>query len=100
MIKNFIITTFRNLFKQKGYFFINVLGLAIGLTSFIFISLYVYNELSYDRFHKNYDRIYRVKVEGQMSGQELNQAITASPMAKALLDDIPEVELVTRIGER
>lgn len=99
MLKNFLITAFRNLYKQKGYFVINVLGLAIGLTSFLFISLYVYNELTYDRFHSSYKDIYRVKVEGQMSGQELNQAITASPMAKALLEDIPEVELVTRIGK-
>jgi len=99
MLKNFLITAFRNLYKQKGYFIINVLGLAIGLTSFLFISLFVYNELSYDRFHTKYRNIYRVKVEGQMSGQELNQAITSSPMAKALLEDIPEVELVTRIGK-
>ncbi len=94
-----MLTAFRNLYKQKGYFIINVLGLAIGLTSFIFISLYVYNELSYDRFHSNYKNIYRVKVEGQMSGQELNQAITASPMARALLDDIAEVEQAVRIGK-
>lgn len=99
MLKNFLITAFRNLYKQKGYFIINVLGLTIGLTSFIFISLYVYNELSYDRFHTKHENIYRVKVEGQMSGQELNQAITASPMARALLDEIPEVEQVVRIGK-
>jgi len=99
MIKNFFVTTFRNLFKQRGYFFINVLGLAIGLSSFIFIALYVYNEISYDRFHEKSDRIFRVKVLGQMSGQELNQAITAAPMAQALLEDIPEVEQVARIGK-
>lgn len=85
--------------KQKAYFVINVLGLAIGLTSFVFISLYVIHELSYDRFHNNYENIYRVKVEGQMSGQILNQAVTASPMAKALLEDYPEVENVIRVGK-
>lgn len=94
-----MITAFRNLYKQKGYFILNVLGLAIGLTSFIFISLYVYNEMNYDKFHSNYENIYRVKVVGQMSGQELNQAITASPMARALLDDIAEVEQAVRIGK-
>ncbi|MCP4553625.1 MAG: FtsX-like permease family protein [Bacteroidetes bacterium] len=99
MIKNFLITTFRNLYKQKGFFFINVSGLAIGLTSFIFIALYVQHETNYDRFHSEYKNIYRVKVVGQMSGQELNQAITASPMAQALLEDIPEVEQVCRIGK-
>ncbi len=99
MIRNFIITACRNLFKQKAYSFINILGLAIGLLSFIFISLFVYNEISYDRFHDKYQDIYRVKVEGQMSGQELNQAITAAPMAQALVEDIPEIEQAVRIGK-
>lgn len=99
MIKNFFLTAIRSMLKQKAYFVINVLGLAIGLTSFVFISLYVLHELSYDRFHNNYENIYRVKVEGQMSGQELNQAVTAAPMAKALLEDYPEVENVVRIGK-
>ncbi len=94
MFKNFITSAIRNLFKQKGYFFINILGLAIGLTSFIFISLYVIHELSYDRFHKDYKQIYRVKVTGQMSGQVLDQAVTAAPMARALKDDFPEIEQV------
>lgn len=99
MFKNFLITAFRNLYKQKGFFFINVFGLAIGLTSFIFIALYVQHERHYDQFHTKYKNIYRVKVVGQMSGQELNQAITASPMAQALLEDIPEVEQACRIGK-
>ena len=51
MIKNFFVNAARNLQKHGGYFAINITGLAIGLTSFIFISLYVMNELSYDKFH-------------------------------------------------
>jgi len=98
MIRNFLVTAFRNLIKHKGYLIINILGLAIGLTSFIFISLYVLNELSYDRFHSKYENIYRVKVKGQLSGQMLDQAITAAPMAKALVADYPEVEQATRVA--
>ncbi len=98
MLKNYFKTAFRNLYKHKGYFFINVIGLAIGLTSFIFISLYVIHELSFDRFHDNHERIYRLKVKGQMSGQELDQAITAAPMAAALKKDFPEVENVVRLN--
>jgi len=85
--------------KQSGYVLLNVAGLAIGLTSFLLITLYVIHELSYDRFHKNYENIYRIKVAGRMAGGELNQAITAAPMAQALLNDYPEVLNVTRITE-
>jgi len=55
------------------------------------------HELSYDRFHKNYENIYRVKVVGQLSGGVLNQAITCAPMAKALVNDYPEVLISTRV---
>lgn len=98
MFKNFIVTALRNLVKHKGYLIINILGLAIGLTSFILITLYVLNEFSYDRFHAKIENIYRVKVKGQMSGQVLDQAVTAAPMAKALKADYPEVVQVVRIA--
>jgi len=61
MFKNFLKIAFRNLNKHKGFTFINVFGLAVGLTCCILISLYVLDELSYDRFNDNADRIYRVK---------------------------------------
>jgi putative ABC transport system permease protein len=82
--------------KQRGYVLLNVCGLAIGLTSFLFISLYVIHELSYDKFHKNYENIYRLKVMGRLAGGTLNQAVTAAPMAQAMLNDYPEVLHVTR----
>lgn len=97
MFKNYLIITFRNLIRQKGYFILNTLGLMIGLTSFIFIFLYVFHETGYDKFHSDYDRIYRVIIKGKMSGQEINQAITAAPMAEAMLKDYPEIESVVRI---
>jgi putative ABC transport system permease protein len=97
MIKNFFINALRNMRKQRGYVILNVSGLAIGLTSFLFISLYVINELSYDRFHRNYENIYRLKVVGQMSGGVLNQAVTCAPLAKAMVNDYPEVLRSTRV---
>ena len=96
-IKSFFINAFRNMRKQRGYILLNVGGLTIGLTSFLFISLYVHNELSYDRFHKNYENIYRLKIMGQMAGGVLDQAVTASPMAKAMVNDYPEVLEATRL---
>jgi putative ABC transport system permease protein len=97
MLKNFFTNAFRTMRKQHGYIILNVSGLAIGLTSFLFISLYVIHELSYDRFHKNYKNIYALKVVGRMSGGVLDQAITAAPMAKAMKDDYPEVLAATRV---
>ena len=101
MIKNFFINAFRNMRKQRGYILLNIGGLAIGLTSFMFIALYVTHELSYDRFHRNYENIYRVKIVGQLSGGVLNQAVTCAPLAGALVKDYPEVLVssrVTRLG--
>ena len=102
MLKNFFSNALRNMKKQRGYVILNVSGLAIGLTSFLFITLYVIHELSYDRFHQNYENIYRLKVVGRMAGGELDQAVTAAPMAQAMINDYPEVlkaTRVTRMGE-
>ncbi len=60
MIANYIKIAIRNLKKHKGYSFINISGLALGMTCCLLISLYVYDELSFDRFHENADQIYRV----------------------------------------
>jgi putative ABC transport system permease protein len=97
-IKSFFKNVLRNMRKQRGYLLLNVGGLAIGLTSFLFISLYVLNELSYDRFHKNYENIARLKIMGRMAGGFLDQAITAAPMAKAMVNDYPEVLEATRVS--
>lgn len=99
MLQNFIKVAWRNLFRQFGYTILNVLGLAAGLAASIFIFLYVFNELSYDRFHEKADRIYRIGVKGRMPGNELNQVVTAAPMMTALLNDYPEVEEACRLGK-
>ncbi len=97
MLKNFFINAIRTMKKQRGNVLLNVGGLTIGLTSFLFISLYVIDELSYDKFHKNYENIYRIKIIGRMSGSALDQAITAAPMANAIMNDYPEVLVATRV---
>jgi putative ABC transport system permease protein len=90
---------FRGIKKRGGYFLLNLGGLAIGLASFLFITLYVLNELTYDRFHNNYKNIYRIKITGQFAGGELDQAVTAAPMAQAVLKDYPEVLEAARIKQ-
>jgi putative ABC transport system permease protein len=97
MLKNFFINIIRNIRKQSGYVLLNLAGLTIGVTSFLFISLYVIHELSYDRFHNNYENIYRLKIVGHMAGSDLDQAITAAPMAQAMISDYPEVLHAARV---
>lgn len=97
MFRNYIKSAFRALLKYKGTTLINILGLTIGLCSMIMISIYVYNEISYDKFHKNSDRIYRIGVTGDMMGNDLNMAVTSSVMAPALIEEYPEIEKVVRL---
>lgn len=97
MIKNFYLTAMRNLLKHRSYFLINIAGLAVGIASFIFISLYVINELSYDRFHRQCRHIYRVSSKATINAQTNNTATTNSPVAKALLNEYPEVSNAARV---
>lgn len=97
MFTNYIKSALRALLKYKGTTLINVLGLSIGMLSVLMISIYVYNEISYDKFHDNADRIYRIGVVGKMQGNDLNMAVTSGPMARVLVDEYPEVEEATRI---
>jgi putative ABC transport system permease protein len=70
MIKNYFKTAWRNLTRSKVYSFINVAGLSLGLACAMLIMLYVKDEVSFDRFHKNVDNIYRVVLKSNQQGQE------------------------------
>lgn len=99
MIKNFFLTAFRNVFKNWTYSIINILGLSVGLAAIIYITLFVKFELGYDKFHEKADHIYRVGVYGMMMNNEINQAVTAAPMAEAMRNDYPDVLNTCRIRE-
>jgi ABC-type antimicrobial peptide transport system permease subunit len=77
MIKNYFKVAWRNLVKSKGYSAINIGGLAVGMAVAMMIGLWVYDELSYDKYHKNYDRIAQVMQHGNFNGQWETQ--TANP---------------------
>ncbi|HEY0245719.1 MAG TPA: ABC transporter permease, partial [Mucilaginibacter sp.] len=96
MIKNYIKTAFRTLTKNKGFTAINVLGLALGLATCMLIVFYVADELSYDRFNVNADRIFRVNNDIKFGGNENSYAQSPAPMAATLKSDFPEVEQVVR----
>jgi predicted permease len=98
MIRNYLIVTLRNLRKSKAYSLINITGLAIGMACSILILLWVRDELSYDRFHANIDRIHRVYRDEAMTAPGAGSALTSPPMAAAFKKDFPEVRLATRFG--
>ena len=91
MLKNYFKIAFRNLIRFKAYSFINIFGLAIGIAACILILLFVRDELSYDKFNKNADRIYRVHSVGKLLGSELNMAVSPAPLGATMVSDFPEV---------
>ena len=96
MFKNFLTIAFRNLFKHKGYSFINVAGLALGMACCLFIMLWVFEELSYDRFHENIDHLYRVEQDQFYSGESYHVNVTPYPMGEGIKEEIPEIIDATR----
>jgi putative ABC transport system permease protein len=98
MLRNYFKIALRNLFNNKIYSFINIAGLAIGLAAFILIATYIKNELSYDKFHKTGDRIYRpVEIQHHPGVGTQHVAVTMAPLAPALESDFPEVARAVRI---
>ncbi len=87
MLKNYFKIAVRNLLRHRAYSFINLAGLALGMTCAFLILLYVQDELRYDRFHEKADRIYRIAWIN-----EHPQTRTPHPMAQAMVKDLPEVE--------
>tara|TARA_R110000868_G_scaffold306734_3_gene568123 strand:- start:52126 stop:54750 length:2625 start_codon:yes stop_codon:yes gene_type:complete len=100
MFKNYIKVAFRTLRKQKSYSFINIFGLAIGLSCFVLIGLFIQYELSYDTFHEYSDRTYRVISENPGNsylGLD-GSSVTPVPMAATMKQDYPEVEYASYFG--
>lgn len=97
MFKNYVIVTLRNIKKQKAYAFISIAGFAVGLATCILILLYVIHELSYDKFHANSNRIFRIGVEGNLSGTYVKYPLSNLGTGPTMLKDYPEVESFTRI---
>lgn len=100
MFKNYIKTAFRVFFGHKLFSSINVFGLAIGLAVCMVISLWVYRELSYDRFHTKADRIYRIERELFRDNLYSRWPITGGKYKQALIDDFPEIVDATRMWRR
>ncbi len=98
MFKNYLKITIRNILRQKGYSFINIAGLATGMTCCILILLYVLDELSYDNYYENSDRLYRITSDLQMQGGVRNIAMAPFVTGPVFSQELPEVETYSRIN--
>lgn len=90
MIKNYLLLAVKNLRKQKLFSLINILGLTIGITCCLMLFLFILNEFSYDKFHKNGENIYRVVRVGEMNGDRRDIPYVSAAYAPALLNDFPD----------
>lgn len=96
MLENYLKISFRNMKRHKGYAFMNISGLAVGMACCILIMLYVQYELSYDRYHNNTDHIYRLLI-GRKGFNDQSFAGSPPRLASALKDNYPEVIHVSRV---
>ncbi|MDH4090257.1 MAG: ABC transporter permease [Cyclobacteriaceae bacterium] len=87
----------RSLWKNKGHFAINTAGLALGIATCLIISMFIADELSYDRYNEKADNIVRVVLKGSVNGETIKEAVTPAPVGPTLKEEFPEVLEATRL---
>ncbi|HEY4108285.1 ABC transporter permease [Puia sp.] len=97
MLKNYVLTAWRNLLKTKGYSALNISGLAIGMAVALLIGLWVYDQYSYEKFIPDYQRLYQVRRNFNSNGKILNFASTSLKLANTLRAQVPEIEYVAEV---
>jgi putative ABC transport system permease protein len=100
MFKSYIKTAWRNIKRQKGYSILNISGLALGMACSILIVFYIHHELSFDRFHENADRIYRVIVDATLPQNHITVPAAQTAFGPTLAKDFPEVAAAVRVQSR
>ena len=98
MVRNFFKVAIRNIIRHKFYSFINIFGLTTGIAVSLLIAFYIFDELSYDKFHEDAERIYQIYLKGVLQGKPIEGANTCAPIASASVEEIPGVEDATRIN--
>jgi len=97
MIRNYLTTAFRNFTRHLSYSFINIFGLAIGLTTAILIAIWVNDEIKVDTGYVDHDRIYQILYNSTFSDGHIETSeSTAGPLAEAIIADVTEVEAAGR----
>jgi putative ABC transport system permease protein len=99
LLKSYLKTAVRNFWRNKSFSFINITGLAIGMAVSFLILLYVRNELSYDRYHKNSREIFRIALRMDAEGRTLDIASVPAPMGPKSVETYPEIINSARIRE-
>jgi len=97
MFRNYLKIAFRQLMKHKGFSIINISGLALGMTACLLMLMFVVNETSYDNFHPNKDRIFRVITDWGKEGSRMKFAGAMPAIAPTLNAEVPEVEVAARV---
>jgi putative ABC transport system permease protein len=100
MFKSYLTTALRNLWKTKFYHSLNIAGLALGLATCLLIILYILDELAYDRFHANADRIYRVNIEIKFGENYFDVAQSPALLGNEAVKAYPQIEQYTRMRRR
>ena len=98
MFRNYIKTAFRNIVKSKFYSSLNIIGLAAGLATCLLILVYVLDELSYDRYNANADRVFRVNNEIKFGNNHLDLAVCAALQGSTMVREMPQIEQYTRLN--
>jgi putative ABC transport system permease protein len=99
MLKNYFKVALRYLAKYKGYTFINIAGLSVGIASCLLIMFFVKSEWSFDRFHEKSPRIYRAWLQEHYQGEYFRNTATPIPLGTVLQAGLPEAETVCRLSE-
>lgn len=99
MLRNYLTVALRNLWRNKAFSFINIAGLSIGLAAGILLLLWVQDELSFDTFHKNADKIHRLSARMSMEGEAQIWGTIPGPVTVFALKDVPEIANACRIKQ-
>src|SRR3982751_6692763 len=97
MLKSYFKIAFRNLWRHKAFSFINIMGLAVGMTACFLIFLYVHFELSYDAFNSKANRTYRVVADLKTPSDLMHTSGPAWAVAPFAKNEFPEIESFTRV---
>src|ERR1700749_2740216 len=99
MIKNYFKIAFRGFWRHKLFTFINVIGLSIGISAFLVIYLIVHYDFTFDKFHKDSDRIYRVVMDISFQGQIIHSSGIPGPLPGAIKSQATGIEAIAPLYE-
>jgi putative ABC transport system permease protein len=98
MLKSYLLIALRFFSRQRGFSIINIFGLTIGVACSLLILLYVQDEISFDRFHSDYERIDRIAFEGKVQGKLTQSTLTGFPLASHMREQVPDIEQTLRLA--